>query len=219
MLESHPAAFVIDADAAVRRRVAESLRGCPIRVDLFDSIAAFLQGYGRDACGCVVLHAAKPGTETAAAIEALRQAGVPFPVVVRSRAGDVATAVAAMRAGAFHFLEKPDRDEWRSAVLEATRHDAARRKSEAKRQAIRRRLCRLTDGERDVLWLLLRGESNAAIADRLDRSTRSIEERRAKLMRKMHARSLAELVRLTLLVDPSLAEADSADALPRSGSD
>ena len=113
---------------------------------------------------------------------------------------DVETAVLAMKRGAFDFLLETCSDQrLRAAVDEAFRWDAVQRRLIARVQSIRRRLKQLAPPLRDVLDLLLKGKSNREIADELGMSVRSIEVRRAKVMQTMKARTLAALVRQTLL--------------------
>jgi FixJ family two-component response regulator len=117
--------------------------------------------------------------------------------------GDVPMVVRAMKVGALNFLEKPCRDEqlW-EAIQEALKWDKTHRQSLALRAKSLHRLQRLTDGEHDVLALLIDGKSNKTIAAELNLSVRTIEVRRAKIMKKMKVESLAELIRLTLSANP-----------------
>jgi len=112
--------------------------------------------------------------------------------------------VRALKAGALNFLEKPCRDQqlW-EAIQEALKWDALHRQHLTKRSKAIQRLRRLNPGEHAVLELLVEGKSNKAIAADLGLSVRTIEVRRAKLMKKMKAESLAELIRLILLADPN----------------
>jgi FixJ family two-component response regulator len=112
-----------------------------------------------------------------------------------------------MKAGALNFLEKPWRDQqlW-EAIQEALKWDAAHRQELVLRAKLRRRLQHLTPGEHGVLRLLIDGRLNKEIAEELGLSVRTIEVRRSKLMKKMKADSLAELVRATLTADPDYAE-------------
>ena len=105
-----------------------------------------------------------------------------------------------MRAGAINFLEKPcgEQELWAGRAREALHCDARNRRRFTRRQSIQRRLARLTPGERQVLRLLVAGESNKSIAAELKVSVRAIEVRRAKVMKKTRAESLAELIRMTL---------------------
>ncbi|KKK87868.1 hypothetical protein LCGC14_2748910, partial [marine sediment metagenome] len=122
-----------------------------------------------------------------------------LPIILVSAHGDVPTVVRAMKAGALNFLEKPCRDQelW-EALQEALRRNEENRKRLMYNAVVRRRIARLTPGERDVLTSLVDGKSNKLIATELGLSVRTIEVRRAKLMKKMKAKSLAELVRLAL---------------------
>jgi FixJ family two-component response regulator len=133
----------------------------------------------------------------------------------------VETAVLAMKRGACDFLLETCGDgRLRAAVNEAFCRDAEQRRRMAQVQSIRRRLNQLTPPLRDVLDLLLKGKSNREIAEALGKSVRAIEVRRAKLMQAMKARTLAALVRQTLMADragPPLSPPDLAPTRPRDG--
>ena len=132
-------------------------------------------------------------------LECINNPVVCMPAVVISAHGNVRTVVRAMRAGAFDFLEKPCRNRaLREAIQECFRWDAANRRRLAQAAKISRRLERLTQGEYDVLMQIVEGKSNKSIAVNLCVSVRAVEVRRSKLMKKMRAESLADLIRMTL---------------------
>ena len=144
-----------------------------------------------------------PGVSGLELLEQLSRKEVHLPAIVMSAYGDVPMVVRAMKAGALNFLEKPCRDQqlW-EAIQEGLRWDAEHRQNVVLRSRVAGRLQRLTPGEREVLQLLTDGKSNKVIAVELGLSVRTIEVRRAKLMKKMKAESLAKLIRLTLSADP-----------------
>ena len=153
--------------------------------------------------GCMLLDVRMPGISGLGLLEQFNREEIPLPAIVMSAYGDVPMVVRAMKAGALNFLEKPCRDQqlW-EAIQEAIKWDADHRERMALRAQVRHRLQRLTRGEHDVLALLIDGKPNRTIAAELNLSVRTIEVRRAKIMDKMKADSLAELIRLTLSADP-----------------
>ncbi len=125
---------------------------------------------------------------------------IPLPVIFVTAHANVAMAVEAMQMGAVNFLEKPVKEQqlWES-IHKALDLDAQTRRRLARRQHAEERLSKLTRGEREVLNLILEGKMNKEIAAELKLSTRTIEDRRARLMKKMNAQCLAELVQLVMM--------------------
>ena len=212
-MDVEPVVFVISGDSKARRNLALRLErlGCALRS--CHSPEDFQQKSSPHDAGCILLHVAHADID----LDWLTTLGPHedhWPVIGITAAADVDTAVLAMKRGAFDFLlETCSEQRLRAAVDEAFGWDALRRKHIARVQSIRRRLEQLAPPLRDVLDLLLQGKSNREIADELHRSVRSIEVRRAKLMRTMRARTLAALVRQALLVHgvrPSRSSPESA---------
>jgi FixJ family two-component response regulator len=192
---STPTVFVVDDDDAVRAAVAAAggLLGHPVRA--FPSAAAFLAAYTPDQPGCLVLDVKMPGMTGLELQRRLADDGVTLPVVMISGHADVRIAVEAMTLGAVTLLEKPfSLDELLDQVRKAVEKDAAERASRGKDADTRARLDALTPKEREVLDHIVAGRTNREIADALGLSVRAVEDRRARLMRKMEVTSLAELV-------------------------
>ena len=196
--------FIVDDDPAVRQSLTVLMRSMRLQAEAFGSAQDFLDAFDAARPGCLLLDVRMPGLSGLGLLEQFQREAVYLPAIVMSAYGDVPMAVRAMRAGALNFLEKPCRDQqlW-EAIQEALKWDYLRRRQMAMRDQAVRRLERLTPGERDVLKLLIDGCSNKAAAAELGVSVRTIEVRRAKLMKKMKAESLAELIRLTLAADLS----------------
>jgi two-component system response regulator FixJ len=190
-----PTVLIVDDDPAIRRSLATLVETLHVQARAFASAEEFLEAYDSANPGCVLLDVRIPGASGLELLERLVGDEARLPVVVLTGYGDVPTAVRAMRLGALNFLEKPYRDQqlW-EAIQEALRWDAANRSRLAHAEEIRQRMARLTAGERDVLDYLVQGNSNKAIAARLGLSVRAVEVRRAKVMQKMGADSLAEVV-------------------------
>ncbi len=170
----------------------------------YAALDAFLAEYSFDLRGCLLIDAAGPCVLES--LQRLREARVVLPAIIISPTTEVETVVAAMRWGALNYLQKPcDNGRVTAAVDEAFSWDDEHRQQRFVRARNGRRLARLTRGERAVLSLLLAGHSNQSAAESLEISVRAVEVRRAKLMKKMAARSLAELVRMAIIAEPDAA--------------
>ena len=195
-----PTVFVIDGDPAARRSLTAAVESIDLEVEAYPSAEAFLDLCDPSQPGCLLVETRMPGIGGLELLSRLARENIHLPVIFISADGDVPTVVQAMKAGALNFLEKPcDDQQLREAVQEAIDWDAKNRRQLARITRIQRRLDRLTSGEREVLAMLVEGNSNKAMAAELGLSVRAIEVRRAKVMQKMKAQSLAELVRSTLL--------------------
>lgn len=203
-MEAEPTVFIIDDDPAVRQALGVLIRSMRLRAEAFESAQQFLDTFDASRSGCLLVDVRMPGVSGLELLEQLERHDICLPAIVMSAYGDVPMVVRAMKAGALNFLEKPCRDQqlW-EAIQEAIRWDAVHRQQAVLRSKVLHRLKRLPPGEQEVLRLLIEGKSNKTIATELGLSVRTIEVRRAKLMRKMKAESLAELIRLTLSAAPN----------------
>jgi FixJ family two-component response regulator len=206
-MDTEPTVFIVDDDPAVRQGLTALVRSMRLRADAYESAQQFLDTFDPARPGCLLLDVRMPGISGMELLERLRLEDSFLPAIVMSAYGDVPMVVRAMKAGALNFLEKPCRDQqlW-EAIHEAIKWDAAHRIRQVVRVKALHRLQRLSAGEQIVLRMLIDGRSNKAIAEELKLSVRTIEVRRAKVMKKMKAESLAELIRTTLDADPHFAE-------------
>ncbi|HUN41346.1 MAG TPA: response regulator FixJ [Acetobacteraceae bacterium] len=190
---------VVDDDPGVRDSLAFLLQTAGLAVRTYDSAAAFLAVAPGLQAGCVLTDVRMPEIDGLALQRRIGALGSNLAVVVMTGHGDVPIAVAALKAGARDFLEKPfDDDRLLVVVREAL--DASQRAQQAQDAAatIAARLASLTPREREVLEHLVAGKPNKTIAYDLGTSPRTVEVQRARVMEKMGARSLAELVRMVL---------------------
>jgi len=203
-VESRPTVFIVDGESAGRQALDTQVGAMGLRTKMYRSAETFLATYDASKPGCLLMEVRMADMSGLELLERLVQDGIRLPAVLVSAHGDVPTVVRAMKAGALNFLERPCRDQelWES-LQEAIKTDQENRHRLALRDTVRRRMDRLTSGERDVLNMLIDGGSNKRIAAELGMSVRTIEVRRAKLMRKMKAESLAELVQMALRVEDS----------------
>ena len=191
--------FVIDDEGDVRDAMREFLAAAGRRVEVFESGEAFLDGYRSDRRGCLILDAGLPGMSGLQVLERLKGAGHSLPVIMITGHADVPMAIAAMKAGALDFIEKPFRhDDLLAAIDRAQRaaYDATERS--IRRHAAMTRIAHLTEREHEIMDLVIAGHANKEIAFRLDISQRTVENHRAAVMTKTGAKSLPDLVRLVI---------------------
>ena len=199
MKNGTPTVFVIDDDDAVRSSLRLLFKSWGLDAVLAASADEFLAGYDVERPGCIVLDVRMPGMSGLELQQRLNTLGATIPIIFITGHGDVPMAVEAMQAGAFDFLQKPFRDDdLLERVRRALEHDATQRARLEARQGTRGRLATLTPRERDVLDLVVVGKANKVIAADLGLSQRTVEIHRARVMEKMDAASLAQLVRMVL---------------------
>jgi len=198
---TRPTIFVVDDDAAVRDALKLLLRSVGQAVETFASAQEFLDAYGEDRAGCLVLDIRMPGMSGLELQQKLNERHSILPIIFITGHGDVPMAVEAMQAGAVDFIQKPFRDQdLIDRINQALEKDSHNRAALGERNDIRRRLETLTPREREVLDLVVHGKANKVIAGDLKLSQRTVEIHRARVMEKMHASSLAHLVRMVLEV-------------------
>ncbi len=189
----------MDDDPAVRDALSLLLRNAGWQVCCCGSAPEFLEKYDPEAAGCVVLDVKMPGLGGLALQGELAQRGLDIPIIFITGHGDVPMSVRAMRAGALDFLEKPfDSGVLRQRVQEALALDQRRRMHRQRGAEAQQRYRELTPREREVMTLVVQGESNKAIAASMQVSHRTVEIHRARVMDKMGARSLPELVAMAV---------------------
>ncbi len=191
--------FLIDDEAGVRQALASMLSTYDFAVEAFASADAFLAAHGNVDGGCVVADVRMPGMSGLELQEELNRRGAIIPVIFISGHGDIPMAVEAIQHGAFDFLQKPFRDQdLIDRVQRALAADNANRQSLAQRDVLRQRYGSLTPREQEVLVLVTKGKANKVMAGDLGVSQRTVEIHRARVMEKMGAHSLAQLVRMTI---------------------
>lgn len=198
---ARPTIFIVDDDSAVRDALKLLLRSVGQAVETFGSGQEFLDAYGEDRAGCLVLDIRMPGMSGLELQQKLNERHSILPIIFITGHGDVPMAVEAMQAGAVDFIQKPFRDQdLIDRINQALEKDSNNRAALGERNDIRRRLETLTPREREVLDLVVHGKANKVIAGDLKLSQRTVEIHRARVMEKMQASSLAHLVRMVLEV-------------------
>lgn len=201
MNATDPKVYIVDDDRDIRRSLSRALQKRGFDVEAFDSAQAFLSAYAPDRTGCLVLDYGMPDMNGLELQAELLRRNHTIPIIFITGHGGVPESVQAMKAGAIDFLEKPFRqnvlDERIRSAFEA--HDKRRERDQIITQA-RLDFDTLTDREKEIASLMVAQPSEASskmIARRLDISHRTVDHHRARILEKMHIRSIAELVDLS----------------------
>src|ERR1700719_182818 len=189
--------FVIDDDLLVRESVADLLNSAGFTVQTFGSATEYVQAKRPDVPACLILDVELPGLSGLDLQAELAKSGIEMPIVFLTGHGDIPMSVRAMKAGAVEFLTKPfGKQELLDAIKEALLRDGEVRKQRSETFELRKRLGTLTPRERQVLALVVTGRLNKQIAGELGTTDPTIKVHRGRVMRKMGADSLADLVRM-----------------------
>jgi two-component system, LuxR family, response regulator FixJ len=191
--------FVVDDEGPMRNALQRLFRAAGLTVETYASADEFLNAYTTDRPGCLLLDLMMPGMNGLELQAALAQRGRRIPILFLTGAGQIATAVTAMKAGALDFIEKPfDNDFLVRRVRRALEYVAGRHFKHFDGDEIRRRMALLTPREREVMQHVVSGNTSKMAARLLGVSHRTVEIHRARIMEKTQADSLADLVRMAL---------------------
>lgn len=190
-------AHIIDDDEAIRDALQWLFKTRTVPARAWASGEAFLAAWQPDWRGCIVLDIRMDGMSGLECFDALLERGCQLPVIFITGHGDVPMAVAALKKGAYHFIEKPFNDnDLVDLVEKAIAHDAEQQRAVADRETVAARLATLTAREREVMELILEGKFNKVIADELAISMRTVEAHRSRVFDKMQVRSAVELAQM-----------------------
>jgi len=192
-----PIVCIIDDDEAIRESLRLLLYAGGLTSLVYESADTFLEEKEHLDFDCMLLDLRMPGTDGLELFRILNRKHLPYPVIFITGHGDVPMAVDAMQKGAVDFIQKPFRDQdLLDRIREALKTDQERREEQQKHAEVAERLARLTNREREVFDLVVTGKPNKVIAYELGVSQRTVEIHRARVMEKMQARSLADLVKM-----------------------
>lgn len=201
MNETALTVFVVDDDAAVRKSLSRLLRSARLNPVTFSSPQEFLEKYDPNTPGCLVLDVAMPGLDGMQLQQALIAKGREIPIIFLTGHGEISMSVQAMKRGAIDFLTKPvDAKDLLRAINAAIEKDLSSRQTRESLDDIRERLALLTPREREVMQRVISGALNKSIARSLGISEKTVKVHRGRVMEKMAANSVAELVRLCAAV-------------------
>ena len=194
--------FVVDDDDSLRRSLSNLFRSVGLRVELFGSARELLQNTFPDVPSCIVLDIRLPGISGLDFQSELARADIHIPIIFMTGYGDIPMTVRAMKAGAIDFLTKPFRDQdMLDAVAAAIEQDRKRRSSDKTTADLRGLFDRLSPREREVMGLVTAGLMNKQVAAETGLAEITVKRHRGNVMRKMGARSFADLVRMAELLD------------------
>jgi two-component system response regulator FixJ len=202
-MSPEPTVFVVDDDPAMRDSLRWLLQSAGLAVEPYAAAEEFLSAYDPARPGCLVLDVRMPGMSGLKLQDVLAARRIQLPVIVITGYAEVPTAVRALKTGAIDFIEKPFSDELLlDRIRQAIAADRQTREAEARRAAAMERFVSLTPREREVMELVTTGKANKVIAAELNLSPKTVEVHRANVMKKMEVDSVAELVRVSLLLHP-----------------
>ncbi len=191
--------FVVDDDQAMRNSLKWLIESVGMQVETYASADDFIRNYYPGRAGCLLLDVRMPGMSGLELQEQFIHQQIKIPIIIITGHGDVPMAVRAMKAGAVDFIEKPFNDE---LLLESIRNaltlDQEQRVMQSERAEIAARLAQLTPREHEVMEMVTSGKANKEIAIALGVSAKTVEAHRARVMEKMEATSLAELVKMVI---------------------
>jgi len=197
MKRSEALVFVVEDDASMRNALNNLLRSVGLEAKLFASAQEFLESPRPEIASCLVLDVRLPGLSGLDLQRELSAANIHIPIIFITAHGDIPMSVRAMKAGAVEFLTKPFRDQdLLDAIHASLAQDRVRREKEREVAQLRQRFQSLTSRERELFPLVVSGRANKEIAGEIGTSEITVKVHRGNLMRKMHAASFADLVRM-----------------------
>ena len=202
MTKSDLTVYIVDDDDAVRDSLGLLLKSVGLIASPHPSGVAFLEAFRDDWTGCILLDIRMPGISGMEVQRQLVEKGCNMPIIFITGHGDIPAAVEAMHLGAYDFVQKPFKDQ---ELLDRIQHALSSHQQQQGereiRQDIQERYAKLTPREKEVMRDVVKGHANKVIALDLELSQRTVEIHRARAMDKMQARSLAELVKLSMSID------------------
>jgi len=197
MTESNATVFIVDDDASMRRALSLLLQSAGYRVETYASAEDFLRREHYSGVGCIILDVRMPGLSGMELQEKLVRFEHAMPIIFLTGHGELSMGVRAMKKGAAEFLTKPCEDEQLlGAVQGAIRRDIQARENYQEKQEIRRRIDLLTPREKEILRYVITGLLNKQIAAKLGIAEPTVKIHRGRIMEKLKANSVADLVRL-----------------------
>lgn len=200
-IQQEATVFVVDDDPAIRKSLRWLIESVGLKVQTHELASEFLESYSPEIPDCLVLDIRIPGMSGLELQEKLRERGYYIPVIIVSGYGDVPMAVRAMKAGAIDFLEKPVSDQvLLDYIQKGIETDIKNKQNRIQNQDLMERKELLTRREREVMEYVVAGFSSREIAGTLNVSFKTVEAHRAKIMKKMQARSVPKLIQMDLQI-------------------
>ena len=198
-MNNQPNVFVVDDDQAMRNSLKWLIESVGMKVETYSTADEFIRNYYPGRAGCLLLDVRMPGMSGLELQEHFLKHQINIPIIIITGHGDVPMAVRAMKSGAVDFIEKPFNDEMLlESIRNALNKDIEQRATQAERAEIATRLANLTPREHEVMEMVTAGKSNKDIAQSLGVSAKTVEAHRSRVMEKMQADSLADLVKMAV---------------------
>ena len=195
--QPNTAIAIVDDDPSAREGLSSLIRSAGMRVETFTSAQEFLVSPGVEAISCLVLDLQLPGLSGLDLQKRMAEVGLQIPIVFLTGHGNIPASVQAMKAGAVEFLTKPfDEQDLLQAIQEAVERDRQNRRQHAEMRALESRFETLTAREQEVMQQVVSGLLNKQVAAELNITEYTVKNQRGRVIRKMHADSLADLVRM-----------------------
>ncbi|MCP4696729.1 MAG: response regulator transcription factor [Gammaproteobacteria bacterium] len=212
-MKNEPTVYIVDDEESIRKALSFLMKTAGVKARTYASAEEFLQAYASPASsassGCLLLDVRMPGMDGLELQSVLNKKQIKLPVIIITGHADIRMAVQAMRAGAVDFIEKPfDPELLLQRVQECMDKSKNIRKKHDQHTEIAERLASLSKREREVMQQLVEGKANKVIAAELYISARTVEVHRARVMSKLQAKSLSDVVRIAMMVqdDPPLSK-------------
>ena len=203
-IQQEATVFVVDDDPAIRKSLRWLIESVGLKVQTHELASEFLESYSPDHPGCLVLDVRIPGMSGLELQEKLRERGYDIPVIIVAGYGDVPRAVRAMKAGAVDFLEKPVSDQvLLDYIQKGIERDIQNKANREQNKELVERKATLTRRENEVMKYVVSGFSSREIAEKLNVSFKTVEAHRAKIMKKMQAKSVPKLIQMELQIQGS----------------
>jgi two-component system response regulator FixJ len=199
-MQIQPIVYIVDDDQAIRDSLKFLMKSVGFESQTYESAESFLNQADFDRPGCLVVDIRMQGMSGLELQQVLNERSIHLPVIVITGHGDIPMAVQAMKAGALDFLEKPfDNEMLVTRIRQCLKEATKKQDKESKTAKAKARLAQLTPRELEVMNLLVAGKHNKVIANELNISVRTAEAHRAKVMKKLQADSLSDIVRVALM--------------------
>jgi FixJ family two-component response regulator len=196
-----PTIHVVDDDQAVRESIEWLIESVGLSIRTYGSAHEFLDNYTEDSLGCLILDVRMPGISGLDLQHILIDRGIDLPIVFVTGHGDVPMAVRALKNGAVDFIEKPFNDQvLLDTIQSAVQKHRNRLKQRAELENLQARYENLTTREQEVMDRVVTGKPNRDVGEELGISVKTVEVHRAKVMEKMQARSIADLVKMAMMM-------------------
>lgn len=194
--------YILDDDEAVRRSLCRLVEAEGLRTEAFADAQSFLNGHHDGMHGCLLLDLRMPQMSGLELLDALREKGSNMPAIMITAFGDVPQAVRALKSGALDFIQKPfNGDVLLERIREALEKDRQNRTTQAEKDEVWNRVERLTPRENEVMYLLVNGLSSKEVGLKLGISRKTVDIHRGRIMRKLEATSVAQLVRMIMSIE------------------